>query len=465
MEDLIAERIRRLHGDFLDPNGEYDLVSSLSKRANPASAAADEWEDNELGYLPYHGEKTGSNQLLLFYTQIIGTMLLVAAVVGYFYQYQWISSTSNRNKCVDDDNDKSPTRDNRLSQKNADGDRMAESATTTSAVIQITKSETTTTTKTTTTSLESFTKTNRVLDDEKIVSESTSSPHKRQRTIPNDATSDGTPEHIIDSNQQPASPSLRRRKTRQLPSAESPSKSEPPELMDELQFQPSFQQNTSKRIFSRSCTTTPIQSSRHDKVAERTRSSISLPNTPIPPPSPTTLFPKSNTSNGVDESFYSSCSDELEAAQQLAQTFCHKVQVIEQVFAQSGTAVDVSRAVELAMMQQQHAHEQSMREQQQNQNELSSTSEGYLQARVPLQKGRDDCIQATWGAVYHSFWVVVLLEGGRQAMDVLSALEYFSIHDLGWTVLQSVSLSLFYITNGLEHFMLARSSTVSFPSL
>jgi len=139
---------------------------------------------------------------------------------------------------------------------------------------------------------------------------------------------------------------------------------------------------------------------------------------------------------------YASSSSIVEPTpQRLAQEFCQNVEIIERVLLKSGTKVDSSRAVELAMMHQSSQmklQEQEQRYSFQAKRQSSLQLDKYEDYLKELSTAREKCMERIGRSLYHCVLVCVFLEGSRHAVHLMDALEYFSIKQTGGLLLHVV---------------------------
>lgn len=472
MEELLAERIKRLHGDFLDPTGEYEIVSSLSTKSkalnqqeNTNEKAAidpplhdssnDEGDDVEIirGLpIPLLDDGNVTTQIdVMFYIRACWIIFTLGVVI--WFSWRWIVVSSTKNFTIS---------------------RLKEKA---KAAIVKTKHMTTTMTmtKTTTTTNITCTRTseksrrcpenavqNLSFQFEQVKDVPTSDSDRAEAELSIQTSAEGHREVLMVSSttncnsqeffqQSCTSSSPQPDSGRQeLLSQTNSEASASPELIEE-ETESSSPATLMPLVNSQTCPSTPPLNKAQavTTTLERVSSSTSLP-APAPnhaaqkPPRNSTFAPIDFVSSEKDIiSLREKYSSLVQTPEKLAREFCQNIKIIEQVCAQSGTKLDLSRAADLAMMhqtsqikQRHQIYEEQERFEYRARKWQSTSREETDQYLRQLSKFRDECFQSISSAFHYSILVCLLLEGGRHAASILESMEYFSAKQLAGVALQ-----------------------------
>jgi hypothetical protein len=468
MEELLAERIKRLHGDFLDPTGEYEIVSSLSTKSKALhqqenineKAAIDPLHDssNDSGDdveiirglpIPLLDDGKVTTQIdAMFYIRAFWIMFTLGVVV--WFSRRWIVASSTKNLTI-----------SRLKEKAKAVIMKTEHMTTT---MTMTKTTTTTNVTCTRTSQKSRRCPKNVVqnlslqfEQVKDVPKSDSDPAEAE--LSDQTSAEGHREVLMVSSttncnrqeffqQSCTSSSPQPDSGRRNLSSQTNSETFSPELIEE-EVESSSPSTLMPLVNAPTCPNTPPPNKAQVVVLERVSSSTSLP-APSPnhasqkPPRYSTSAPigfASSESNNL--STRGKFSSLVQTPEKLAWEFCQNIKIIEQVCAESGTELDPSRAAELAMMhqtsqikQRQQIYEEQERFEYRSRKWQSTSLEKTDQYLRQLSKFRDECFQSISSAFHYSILVCLLLEGGRHAANLLESMEYFSAKQLAGVVLQ-----------------------------
>lgn len=474
MEDLRKERSQRLHSDFLDQDGEYEVLSSLLTNKYYDQSQHQDLEEEYLTKLnaPSNLEdliagnnNTNSGYLFYSYIQVIWSVMFLGVIawisfrwmdldLDWLYKKWWNkgdknkgtpspnSSTGNDAVCTKA-TAKAFSHGNNLSSqfeqimvdqkeetvvissscKPSSNTRNPSNILKVGAAIETTRITVTQThqqkeavkmsTCIGTTLLEDREEEN---DDSGV---DNSSSNDNNMTIAQSNSAQSPPQLIDDDDGEPLEDLLR----------DTPSK---PQSTDCPRSAPAKFRSFSRPI------TPMLEDAENDGAAVypiQSQPSASPPDTPL----------KFDASLGAVLPYTSSLSSLVELTpEELAIEFVQNVEIIGKVLSRSSSTKlnsslgSTTAAFELAMMHQ-SSHMKSQQQQQhmahQERQQSSIRHNKYDEYLKDLSQAKEQCLQACSFSINYSVMVCVVLEGSRHAAGLMDTLEYFSVKEAGAIVL------------------------------
>lgn len=459
MEALVQERIKRLHGDFLDADGEYELVSSLStNKYQQAREAVPDKVVQDVRTAGYQQQQLAEGFAYTFYFIVIWSIVLLAFIAWISIRWMDLSSPWNNNrkemKSSDPDESSTSSKDgctratakafshgNNLSsqfEKVVDRVESKEVIISSASASQTSKTdvtlfgsiETTKITATTqkkhihVTTVGKVTEQNGDKVEEKGAGVSTSKKKHETDTSTCQETRqiNDRPLDHIQRCQSP--PPLEDEPVGDLPARTLLTEAGSPAKPAIPSPSESLQSSTS---CCSGCSDPPT-----GDMAHASHPSPSPPYTPL----------KFDSSLAPVMPYVSSSQ---QTPQTMAQEFVQNVEIIEKVLLRSSSNVDPSCAVDLAMMHQSsHFKMQEQRQHMAHEERQQSSirHDKYDEYLKELSKARDQCMEACSSSINYSMLLCLLLEASRQARKLMDSLDYFSMKEASAILLHMVSTEM-----------------------
>jgi hypothetical protein len=432
MEDLVAQRIKRVSEGFEDLDGDYEIVSSMypGRRFSISSQESEETV-SVIGF----ASEAASGQEIVFFLKILWSVILASCVAWLC----WRIHASNSSLFTEKDqaatmSAKKTVISVQTESSSAEASEAEQPIQNLAARFEQVKDELAV-------QVERFKK--HEIQVLHVESATISRTLVEQNVTPDDRISENTCSGLINSC---TSTTLLRELDELQSTPRREGSDSPPDLMDEPFRESqgclppsrkeckSSQSPAEKQSNNSSISTGPISASSTPQCQALTNELASAVQ-PTPPPSTQLKFDAS-----LSTAIQQSSSVVEETPQRIAQDYCQSFHIIQQELVRSGLRLnDSSRAAgELTLL-----HQSSRLQELQMQKKLSvqkHRQDGLLLAKYDdyLSKYRDLSWTNISRACEYSILVCVLLEGGRHAVRLKEELDYFSLHYFFEGVIQTV---------------------------